>query len=158
MGRKKQTADGFDFKEWYRTNKERLSKQRKRRYATDSRYREKAKADAKDRYHATKSDRVVDRKTLTDGKRFYVTIGKVAELIHRKVQTVRDYHAMKVIPDPTFYDSRGWRLYTHDQVKIIVSVFKAFDRKEIKSLSDVGVILYDRWEKELIDEERRKSG
>jgi len=147
MGRRKQSADGFNYKEWYKANKKRLSKERKEKYESDHDHRAKIQADAKAYYHATNAGVKRDRKTLTDGKTTFITIGKISEMINRKVQTIREYHNTAVIPEPSFYDSRGWRLYTFEQANLIKKIFAAFDRKEIKSLTDVSEILHAKWKK-----------
>lgn len=138
----------WDFDEWYEENKERLSRERKLKYRSNKEYREKRKAASRDYYDRTKRRlRPVDRFSVSNkrGERF-VTIGRVAALINRHVETVRGYHRRGVIPNPTVFDSRGWRLYTQEQLNLMVSAFHRLDGGDLGSLAEVAQALARGWQ------------
>ena len=135
------------YEDWYREHKAEISATRKRKYKKNKAYRDEAKKRARDYYNRNKKVmRPVDRFRVrdADGKN-YVTIGRVARAIGRVVDVVRSYHRRGVLPDTGFVDTRGWRLYTNGQLLLLMRAFKMFDRKELKSLGEVGEYLNEHW-------------
>ncbi len=140
----------FSYGRWYAENKERLSAVRRRRYRQDPEYKKRVRARAQATYLARRNARGVnDRRDIVtvDGERL-LSIGKLCKLCKRNPQTIRNYHRDGVFPDPQFFDTRGWRLYTPHQVSLIRSVLRRFDQGELKSLEEVSFIVKDGWEGE----------
>jgi hypothetical protein len=138
---------GHYFKDWYERNKEDLNRRRREKYHTNPDYRKTQIQNAKKRYSEDQSRSVVaDRRVLRndDGQRFW-SIGVLSETINRTIQTIRGYHRNDFIPSPTHYDSRGWRLYTSHQINLLQRVFRDFDERRLKNLSDVRRELYANW-------------
>jgi hypothetical protein len=136
------------FRDWYEKNKEHLNRRRRQRYHKDPNYREKAITRSREDYAAkTINQEKVDRRVFSVDAVKLISIGKLADAIGRKVLTVRRYHMMGVIPQPSHLDSRGWRLYTVDQLRLIVATFDCFDRGIIPSLEGVGRELKKKWPK-----------
>lgn len=136
----------FDFQEWYINNSDKLSRSRKRKYRRDPEYREKCKERAK-KYYTREKKRPKGScfiKVTPDGQIYY-TIGKICKMIGKKQQTVRQYHTTGVLPEPSARDSRGWRLYTVSQAKVIVATFNKFKRKKIKTLKQVSETIKKNW-------------
>lgn len=138
----------FNYKDWYEKNKVRLSEKRKKDYKEKPAVRKAARKRASNYYKSHKKvmdpvDRMVVK--TADGYKFF-SIGKVARAINRKLDTVRRYHAKGVIPEPKYYDSRGWRLYTREQALLLQKAFKNLDTEKFKSLGEVSEYLTERWE------------
>lgn len=138
----------FDHKQYYREHKEAISVRRKKKYAEDPVYRKRVKRRSA-AYHRIFKRKMAptDRGIViaTDGSK-YLTVGKVAVAINRKKSTVQYYNTKGVIPDPKVMDSRGWRLYTREQVILLREAFKKFDRGELGSLKEVTAFITKRWE------------
>lgn len=120
----------WDYKDWYKENKKKLSKKRKRRYRDDRQYREECKKRARGYYNSNKKmmqpkDRF--RIRSADNK-IYFTIGRVASMINRTIGRIREYHKSGMIPQPLYFDRRGWRLYTMKQVTLMQDAFEGVDR------------------------------
>lgn len=136
----------WSYKEWYTDNKVELSKKRKAKYKTSQKYRTVCK-DRSLLYYRTRKRKTmpVDRfRVQTAVGDNYVTIGRVAKSINRSVQTVRLYHVEELIPQPLFFDKRGWRMYTKSQLGILKLAFEAWDKKEITKKA-VAVTLAKNW-------------
>jgi len=137
----------WNYSDWYRENRARLSAARKRKYRENKEYRNGARKRARNYYIRNKKVmRPKDRFRIrdADGKN-YVTIGRVAKAIGRVVDVVRAYHRRGIIPSTGIVDTRGWRLYTNVQLMLLIKAFKMFDRKELKSLAEVGAYLHGNW-------------
>lgn len=136
----------WSYKEWYKENKEALSKKRKKKYKKCREYKAECKARSLIYYRTHKRKTVpVDRfKVQTVAGDNYVTIGRVARTISRSVQTVRLYHTEGLIPLPLYFDKRGWRLYAKSQLGVLKLAFEAWDKKEITK-KDVAEILSKNW-------------
>ncbi len=136
------------FKEWYAENKEDLLRKRRERYRKDKAYKAKQRAHARAYYDRV--ERVTepkDRRIIKSGRTMFLTIGQLSESMNRDIQTIRAYHRNRVLPEPTAFDGRGWRLYTKRQVALITKVFKRFDEGKLKSLAEVAEIIFDKWER-----------
>jgi hypothetical protein len=116
------------------------------KYKMDDEYRDKVITRAREDYAEKRAKQAkADRRVFKAKGGRLISIGRVAEEINRKVMTVRKYHVMGVIPQPTHFDSRGWRLYTIGQFRLIVSAFDRFDRGILKNLTEVGKELKEKW-------------
>lgn len=138
----------FDYKEWYDENRDRLSIKRKRRYWSNEKHREAIRGRARSYYNSHKKHPTcsIMIKADEDGNLYY-TIGKLSRLIHKAECTIRKYHLMGIFPKIDHFDSRGWRLYSQKQVKLIVKVFRDFKRKKLRTLQDVKKELHKNWVK-----------
>lgn len=123
------------------------NEKRRERYHRDKTYRKKLKKNFRRYYRDNlQKDVAVDRRTIVDGQgRKFLSIGKVAELINRKPETLRKYHNESFLPTPKFYDTRGWRLYTKSQAELLMTAFKMFDSGKLKSLTEVGIYVRKGW-------------
>jgi hypothetical protein len=120
---------------------------RRERYHRDTPYRKKLKKNFR-RYYRNhlQKDVAVDRREIVDGQgRKFLSIGKVADLINRKPETLRKYHNDSFLPTPKFYDTRGWRLYSKPQAELLMTAFKLFDNGKLKSLTEVGIYVRKGW-------------
>lgn len=137
------------FREWYSRNKKDYNQRRKLRYATDPDYRDAVLTRSRQEAEERKARRARnDRRVFRAKKGELVSIGRLAEALGRKVQTVRKYHTDGVIPLPNHFDSRGWRLYTIEQLRAVVAAFDRFDRGILSSLDDVRKELKANWQKQ----------
>jgi DNA-binding transcriptional MerR regulator len=80
-----------------------------------------------------------------DGTRL-LSIGKLGEVINRKPDTIRTYHRNGVIPELKHFDSRGWRLYTFYQARLLQRAFTAFEAGKYKSLAEVAEFIHKEWD------------
>ena len=122
---------------------------RRERYQKDPTYRRRARQQSREYYHKHVKRYVpLDRTIIKDGDEKYFSIGKLSLLINRKVQTIRAYHRRGIIPVPSAFDKRGWRLYQREQVLLLRKVFKMFDNKSdarVRTLRDVKKMLRREW-------------
>lgn len=142
----------WDPKEHYEQNKDEISKKRRERYKTDPVYRQKRQSKAL-KYYDTRVKRSIpiDRRTILteDGTRL-MSIGRVARLIGRTIDSIRHYHKDGIIPEPLFFDSRGWRLYTPKQAMLLRGAFRRLDDEEdwrVRTLKDVSRLVTAEWGK-----------
>ena len=123
---------------------------RRERYRKDPTYRKGARKQSKEYYHKHVKRYVpLDRTIIKDGDKKFFSIGKLSLLINRKVQTIRAYHRRGIIPTPSHFDRRGWRLWNRDQALLLRRVFKIFDNKNdasVRTLRDVRKMLHAEWE------------
>lgn len=146
----------WNYKDWYEENREELLARRRATYRSNPEYREKRIEDAKERYRRTRRHREIeDRRVIQREDEQFYSIGRLGEIIDRSIQTIREYHRNDVIPAPTHFDSRGWRLYSISQVELLRRTFAAFDRSEFSSLSEVARVLAEEWHNEESTEGQR---
>lgn len=137
----------WEYKTWYARNKSGLLEKRRKKYATNPTYRREIRTRTSDHYHTVLKRTVPKNRRIMkdeDGRKF-VTIGKLAEFTGKAVATIRDYHKRGIIPEPETFDTRGWRLYSHKQVLLISRTLREFDKKHIKFLKDVKIVLEENW-------------
>ena len=108
------------FKDWYAENADALNKQKKKRYAKDSAYREAGKSRVKDKY---KEDHNIfpDGSRLVKSKRIkYVAIklSEAAEKLGVNLNTLRGYYHRKYFPVFVFDDTK-LKLVTIDQLSVL---------------------------------------
>jgi DNA-binding transcriptional MerR regulator len=144
-------AKTFDYKTWWKKEKEKRNAERRAKYRSDPRYRETQKRRFREHYQETRQNiQPVDRRTVVSGSgRLFVTIGRVGRLIGRQPNSIRRYHKQGVIPEPRFYDARGWRLYTPSQTELLRNVFARFDNpndQTVRSLADIRRMLEAGWQ------------
>ena len=121
MGRNRATEEGFDYKTYYENNKEEILKKRREKYKKDSSFRKRQRIRTANIYAKKKKrHKPVDKQNIKG----YLSIGKVARLTGRSISQLRHYHKKGWIPEPTAFDSRGWRLYTKNQVNLLIHAFK----------------------------------
>jgi len=141
----------WDYNEWYRRKGKRvLSERRKKRYQNSPAYRETQRKRAREYYQRTRSATdVKDRTTVIarSGERYH-TIGRVSKMINRNPQQIRDYHASGMLPDPLFTDTRGWRLYTAEQIMLMRRIFKQLDLNKLTP-TEASRMIHDEWKERL---------
>lgn len=135
------------FKDWYEDNKDRLSEARKQKYSEDEAYRERVKERARRSYwmkqrrarsetrnqvslddlelqpSTTLSVVVTDENDIRYGMTldvdgYYPRV--VAEALGRSTQTLRLWFLKGYLPEMTHRNAQGYRVYTEDQVRILV--------------------------------------
>lgn len=133
-------------KQYYLDNREELLADRRRRYQEDVEYRGRVKQQARSHYHQRRNAKKESEVVAVERELF--PISRLAKAISRKVETVRDYHKKGILQDSYYRDSRGWRMYTRDQILALVQIFSAFDNPdnlEIISLGDVQKKVTEVW-------------
>lgn len=143
-------AKNFDYKTWWAKEKEARNADRRAKYRQNPLYREQKKEEFREYYRGTRVDtQPVDRRTIISGSgRLFVTIGRVSRMIGRESNSIRRYHKQGVIPEPRFYDARGWRLYTSAQTRLLVEAFRRLDNPDdttVRTLGDVRRMLEAGW-------------
>ena len=125
----------FDHAEYYRKNREQILAKRKRRYRSDNAYREAILARRRTARRRQREEKraagLDDRRVIRTDRTTYVSIGRLAGMINRQVQTIRNYHREGVLPEPLAHDSRGWRLYTVSQATMMAQLFRQYDSDTI---------------------------
>lgn len=108
------------FKDWYGENAKALNKQKKKRYADDTEYREAGKARVRDKY-------MEENNIFPDGSRLvkskgvrYVAIklSEAADKLGINLNTLRGYYHRKYFPVFVFDDTK-LKLVTVDQVPLL---------------------------------------
>lgn len=108
------------FKDWYKENAKDLNKQKKKRYAKDTAYREAGKARVRDKY-------MEDNAIFPDGSRLvkskgvrYVAIklSEAADKLGVNLNTLRGYYHRKYFPTFVFDDTK-LKLVTIDQLSVL---------------------------------------
>lgn len=132
MARPRKYKDGFDQNAYYEKNKERINRRRRERYKNNEEVRDTIQERNKNYYKKVSSRRPKqDRRVIVSKGNSYFSMGVLAKKINREPQTVREYHRNGLFPEPSFNDTRGWRLYTQNQVIMLERLFKQYDAKEI---------------------------
>ena len=112
------------FKQYYEENKDKIAEQRRDRYHNNPDYRNRtrlcntmshAKRARTKREKAMASGRLPGKHYDDLGNQLY-TISDVSEMVGKAVFTLRKYHEDGILPE-TIKAPRGWRLYSHDQIK-----------------------------------------
>jgi hypothetical protein len=150
---------GWVFKEFWDKNKDEKNAERRRKYNSDPEYHKRVRKKAKESYNRRiKKMKPTDRQTIVDnsGKKYW-SIGRLSRIINRTIIVIRRYHMDGVIPLPTFYDTRGWRLYSTHQVSMMRKAFKQLDEGSMKSLSELTKFLTENWEEPDAKEEGDKE-
>lgn len=80
-------------------------------------------------------------------------IGTLATALGRKTDTIRKWEIAGVIPDPFFKDSNGRRLYSKEQIQVIVS---CAERAKIKQGASIARTSFSKWCHEGLEELRKK--
>lgn len=81
--------------------------------------------------------------TLSDGTTidlFY--IGTLADALGRTTNTIRKWEISGVIPDPCFRDTHGRRLYSQEQIDVIVG---CAERAKIKQGLSIANTSFSKW-------------
>jgi hypothetical protein len=153
----------WDYKKWYKENREELLKKRKAKYRKNKKYRAKVIEASKEWYHTSP----LSKKNTQESKprqRFprrngdLHSIGTVSEAINRSIQTIRDYHRTGVIPKPKHTDKRNWRLYTDYQMDLLEKTFRQFDAGKLKNLKQVSIALAKNWRVRNVQSKKAANG
>lgn len=136
-------------KQYYKDNKDLISELRKIRYHTDPKYREKIKRRSRARYRRSLKSpdkklgytiKVIDSATL-------FSIKYVLGVIRKSRDFLDDWERSGHIPKSTYVDSRGWRLYSKQQIDLLDIAIGMYDKKEWNK-EQVRIFLTDKWEGE----------
>jgi hypothetical protein len=142
-------ADKDYQKQYYKENKELISDLRKIKYHTDPVYREKIKRKSRQRYR--KSLKSPDKKLgytikVVDNKTLY-TVKYVLNTINKSRDFLDTWESTGHIPQSTYVDSRGWRLYDGHQIDMLDIAIGMYDKKEWNK-EQVREFLTAKWEEE----------
>jgi predicted DNA-binding transcriptional regulator AlpA len=99
---------------WYKKNKQQLSEKRKKQYAEDLEYRQRAK-------EASRKYRRGER-TLTTPPDGLISFAKAAEHIGRKVSTLYEWRSKKYFPEPKRHNAR--RLWFSEKQVLLLTKLK----------------------------------
>jgi len=163
-----------DYREWYLRNRKALSVRRKRRYATDTKFRDKQLKRSRQSWEEGEPERVVrrqkeiDRRLKVGEKSFYSTGGSrnhprivrvkgklrkvygitvLARLLGVSVKTLRTRWAkFGALPPPTLVDEKDRPWFDHAYLEFMVSVVRDY-RAKYWSLDDFSVAVSREWEK-----------
>lgn len=136
----------WNFKEYYAANKKKISDKRKKKYRKDPKYRSTVLQKSKDYYNEKlKRPYLADRRIFQTEEGQYISIGRLATLINKDVNTIRRYHRAGIIPQPTRVDSRGWRLYGRSEATLLQTAFRAKQRGELANLREVQAYIRQHW-------------
>lgn len=132
---------------YYEDNKDIISSNRKVKYHTDARYREKLRRKARERYN--KKFKSPDKKVgytvkVIDGVPVF-TIKYVLGVINKGRDFLETWEKRELIPKSTYIDSRGWRLYTQSQIDLLDYALGKYDDKEWDR-EEVAAFLHSKWE------------
>ena len=123
----------WEFKDYYKENREKLLARRRKRYQTDPEYRKLRQRDALGYYNRKVKRAVPSVRTILYRRgRKYFTIGLLAKFIHRDEDTIRRYHRSGILPPTTVKHKDGWRLYTEAQVNLLQRAFQLLDQEDKK--------------------------
>lgn len=143
------TEEQSGFKKWYEKNKEDLAERRRKKYAEDEEYRNKALQRSRQYYWLSRrradsltrkqidveaaiaelgrddciEDIVTDENDVRYGLPIRIPvygIGVVAKYFDRTVQTVRLWFLRKYLPEPTYRDTMSNRIFTEDEFRILL--------------------------------------
>lgn len=138
----------FSQKEYYQKNKERLSIRRKRKYKNDLSYREGIRRKSRN-YSRMRRERSSGKKgVVSSSKGTFITIGRLSKIIGKGISTIRAYHRKGILPNPIYFDTRGWRLYTLNQAILLRKAFKSFDQGTI-GLRGILLFVEKEWNDEV---------
>lgn len=144
---------------YYLQNKERISRRRKVRYKIDRNYREKTKSKARKYYRDNRKSpnkKVGYTVKVLDGVKLF-TIKYALSLIHKSRDFLEDWEAGGNIPKTTYVDTRGWRLYSEYQLKLLAHAIGKYDDREW-SKDQVRNYLFLNWERETNNGRRQENG
>lgn len=121
-------------KEYYEKNKETISELRKIKYHTDSKHREKVKKRARDYHRKKLKPKDPDGKIgytvkVVDGVTLYTAQYALA-IMSKSRDFLVNWEKTGHIPNSTFTDARGWRLYTEFQITLLDMAIGKYDEGE----------------------------
>lgn len=83
-------------------------------------------------------------KVLTETGKYLYTLQDVAAETGRSPDLLRKLHREGILPDP-IRDGRGWRLYTENQIKLIIEAFTDISPKD-REMREKLQPVRDHWE------------
>lgn len=143
---------------YYLQNKERISRRRKLRYKLDKNYREKTKRKARQHYRDNKKSpnpKIGYTVKVLDGVKLF-TIKYALTLINKSRDFLEDWEAAGFIPKSVYVDTRGWRLYSEYQLKLLAHAIGKYDDRKWSKV-EVRDYLFKYWEKGELEDERRAA-
>jgi hypothetical protein len=114
---------------YYAKKKAKILEKRRIRYHTDPLYRINVKNKARRRYIKKTSKQLGYTIKKIDGIEVF-TIRYVSKVSGKNDATIRAWEKEGIIPLTIFTDSRGWRLYTAQQIELIAEGFRRYDKNE----------------------------
>lgn len=121
------------YSDYYAKNKDNIAKRRRQIYHNNTERRTQIRAaNAKSYASRAKAKRDTDAKNGRFSGKHYdevtglelYTITQLAKAIGKAPFTVRRYHEDAIIPEATLHNTRGWRLYTQDQISWLKRIFR----------------------------------
>jgi len=135
-------------RDYYATHRLSISELRKIKYHTDAAYRENLKAKARRYYRDHVKSKDPDNKIgytvkVVDGVTCF-TLSHLLNLINKSRDFLLTWESTGHIPQSTYTDRRGWRLYTEYQISLLDMAISKYDEKKWNK-EQVRVFLDDNW-------------
>lgn len=134
-------------KDYYKENKRLISDLRKIRYRTDKNYREKIKRRSKSRYRRRlrSPDKKLGYTVKIVGGVPVFSVKYVLGVISKSRDFLDAWEASGHIPRSTYVDTRGWRLYSQNQIDLLDVAIGMYDKRDWNK-EQVRNFLVGRWE------------
>ena len=130
------------FSEWYKHNRQRLSEKRKKLYAEDPEYRQRALEASKKRRRG--------EPTLPTPPDAQISFAQAAERVGTSVSTLREWRRKKYFPEPKHYNRGLW--FTESQVLLLKNLkgfFGVYGKRSWKikldRLKELVASISDNW-------------
>jgi hypothetical protein len=141
---------------WRQLNEERrdyYQRYWKKRKFLDEKHKEKNRKTQRKRSKKQRNrDKWYGSKVYDDEGNIYYGLTKVAPRINRHYHTVKQYLKKGVIPPATYFNWRGYRVFSQHQVRVMKTALKKKDNREW-TLAQASRYMYCRWKEEFNNEE-----
>lgn len=134
-------------RKYYQKNKRRISNARKVKYLKNPKIQNQIKRKSLAHYYRRKSkdnSRVNYSVKEIGGVTLY-SIQYAAAVMGKSADTLRQWEKEKIVPLTTYVDSRGWRLYTGHQLKVLSIAARKLSKKEFTKVT-MAEYLRQEWE------------
>jgi len=114
------------YREYYLENRKRILSERKKRYHADVEYKENIKSRFRKRYASKlkSPDKGVGYTVKKKDGMPLFSIKYVSSMTGLSQSLIRGMEQRGILPKSIYTDSRGWRLYSEHQIKLIVTVLR----------------------------------
>src|ERR1700677_4147733 len=135
MPAQEEQKESWSFTKWYEAHGDELNKQRKGKYQTDPKYRERVlqlnRASRERRRTAASKEKSEEKQAVkiatptkhwkeeVSGEKTYFSIGALASILGKSVQAVRIWEEQHVLPKAKHRNKKGDRLYTAKELASI---------------------------------------
>jgi MerR HTH family regulatory protein len=137
------TTESSYYRVWYEKNKQRLSRERKERYANDPEFRERVKEASKRRRHRVPTPPVPPDAPFSSSQ--------AAKLAGIGISTLREWRSKEYFPEPKHHNGALW--FTEKQVLLLKNLkefFRVYGKRPGKikrdQLKEVVAFIRDHWD------------